>query len=203
MLVRSVHDVAPSLKRRRHSPTEDGPIMRHILSRILFAAALALFAGEALAQVYTQAVTINATVTKSCAVTSATGTIDFVTAYDPNAAAPGVATGGVGIQCTKGTTYQWQIDDGSHLSGGLRRLHATDLTLNDYLNYTLRATSNGGTTWSAVATGMAAPVVGAKSTGRALPMTLGLEVTLPINQDVATDLGTYSDVVNVDISVAP
>lgn len=177
--------------------------MKHTLSRILLAAALTLFAGEALAQVSTQAVTINATVAKSCAVTSPTGTINFAAAYDPNAAAPAVANGGVAIQCTKGTTYQWQIDDGSYLSGGARRLQATDGTLFDYLNYTLRATSNGGTSWSAVATGMAAPVVGAKSTGRALPMTLGLEVTLPINQDVATDLGTYSDVINVDISVAP
>lgn len=171
--------------------------MKHTLSRILVAAAFVLVAGEAMAQ----SVTINAAVVKSCAVTGYTNTIT-VAAYDPNAGAPTTADGSFSIQCTKGTQYAWQVNDGNNASATSRRL-ASALGPTEYLAYNFLTSTDAFATSTAAPLGMAAPVVGARSTGRTATMTFGMRVELPANQDVGTDVGTYSDTVNVTISVAP
>lgn len=172
--------------------------MKHILSRVLLAAGLLLVAGDALAQA-SQTVNISAAVVKSCAATAKTDI--SVAAYDPNAAAATTADGSVTVLCTKGTTYNWIVNDGLQASATSRRLAST-LGPTEYLSYDFLATSDGAT-WTNASIGMAAPVVGAKSTGRALPMTLGLRVSLPANQDVSTELGNYTDQVLVTVAVAP
>lgn len=173
--------------------------MKHTLSRILVAAAFILVAGEAAAQ--TQSVTINAAVVKSCAVTAYTNTIT-VAAYDPNAALPTTADGSVSIQCTRGTQYTWQVDDGNNASATSRRL-ASALGPTEYLNYNFLTSIDGFVTPVTAPLGMAAPLVGERSTGRTATMTFGMRAELPANQDVGTDVGTYSDVVDVTIAVAP
>lgn len=173
--------------------------MKLTLSRVLVAAALALFASGAMAQ--TQSVQINAAVLKSCAVTGYTNLIS-VASYDPNAAAPATADGSISIQCTRGTQYTWIVNDGLNDNGTTRRL-ASALGPTEYLNYNFLTSIDGFASSVAAPLGMAAPVVGDRSTGRTATMTFGMRVELPINQDVGTDLGLYSDTVDVTIAVAP
>lgn len=173
--------------------------MKHNLSRILLAVGLAVFAHDAFAQA-SQSVNINAAVVKSCAATAKTDI--SVAAYDPNAAAATAAFGSVTVQCTKGTTYNWIVDNGLQSLAPFRRLVSAGAPA-EYLNYDFLASSDAGGSWTAAPVGMVSPVVGAKSGGRALPMTLDLQVSLPANQDVSTDLGAYTDTVVVTVAVQP
>lgn len=172
--------------------------MKHTLSRILLAVGLLLVAGDALAQA-TQAVQINASVARSCAFSGVTD-VTFPSAYDPNAAAGLEGTGQVLIQCTKGTTFYWTIDDGGH-PAGTRRL--ADAAVAEFIPYTIEGSSNGGTSYTAAPLGMLVGQAGARSTGRLGDMPLDLRVTLTAGQDVSTDIGVFSDTVNVEVDIAP
>lgn len=175
--------------------------MKLILSRVLVAMGLALLAGHALAQ---QNVTINATVAKTCTVAYSATAISL-TAVDSlvgATSAPVTAT----ITCNNGTQYQYQFSDGANAGLGSRRLMATDSALptpNSYFwNFNFESSTNG-TTWSTAPLTM--PLTpGVRSTGRANPMSLGLRVTIPANQDPSTAVtSAYSETILVTISAMP
>ena len=172
--------------------------MKRNLSKILFAIGLAFLAGEALAQ--SQNVTINASVLKSCAVTGYTNTIT-VASYDPNAAGATTADGSFTVLCTKGSQFTWIVNDGLNVGATRRLASASGPT--EYLGYNVLMSIDAFATTTNAPIGMTVPVIGDRATGRTNPMTLGMRVSLPANQDVSTDLGTYSDTVNVTIAIAP
>jgi spore coat protein U-like protein len=173
--------------------------MQRLMSRILFALGLVLVAGEAHAQAVP--INISAAVVRSCAVTASTPNIN-VAAYDPNAAAATTADGSLTIQCTRGTQYSWIVNDGLNASATSRRL-ASALGPTEWLGYDVLMSINGFASTTTAPLGMAAPVAGERATGRQLPMTLGVRVSLPPNQDVSANVGAYTDTVNVTIAVAP
>lgn len=174
--------------------------MKHNLSRILLAVGLALFAADASAQA-SQAVTITAAVAKSCSVTAATGAIDM-TATPYTGLLLQNSAYSVGINCNKGTTYYWDIDNGGADDGTTRRMTA-NVGGTDYLAYLLDTSTDAGASWVSAPLDMLAGVAGVRSTGRLATMNLGLRVTIPAGQDPATDFGSYVDVVNVNIDIAP
>lgn len=172
--------------------------MKRALLKLLLAAGLALFAREALAQ--TQSVQINASVLRSCAVTAYSNVISIVN-YDPNAATATTADGSFTITCTRGSQYTWLVGDGGNAATTRQLVSA--LNPAEFMTYDVLMSTDGFTTTTAAPVGMAAPVVGERSTGRTNPMTLGMRIELPANQDAATDVGDYSDTVDVTIAIAP
>lgn len=174
--------------------------MKRILSRVLVAMGLALFAGHALAQ----NVTINATVAKTCSVAGLPASISML-AVDSLAGATSAAVSAT-VTCNNGTQYQYSFSDGGNSLLGSRRLMATDSAIPTpntyYWNYNFESSTNG-TTWTAAPLAMTA-TVGARSTGRVNPMTLGLRVAIPGNQDPSTAVtSNYTDTVVVTISAVP
>jgi len=162
--------------------------MKHILSRILIAGALALFAGTALAQ----QVQINATVKKTCSVTNNNPTLT-ITDYDPVAASS--ASGTLTITCTRGTQYSYQVGDGLHAST-VRNLQGVDAT--DRMQYAFGVDVGLTGTYTDVAIGHTA-TAGDRSTGFALPMDLGFQVTIPAGEDGSSE-NAYSDTVDLTIT---
>lgn len=162
--------------------------MKHILSRILIAGALTLFAGEALAQ----QVQINATVKKTCAVVNNDPTLT-ITDYDPAAAAS--AAGTLTITCTRGTQYSYQVGDGLHATT-VRNLQGVDAT--DRMQYAFGVDVGATGTFTDIAIGHT-PTAGERSTGFATGMTLGFQVTIPAGEDGSSE-NAYSDTVDLTIT---
>jgi spore coat protein U-like protein len=173
--------------------------MKHILSRILIAMGLALFAGEALAQ---QNVTINATVAKSCAV-SYSGTSFSLLNVD-SAAGATAAPIDVTITCNNGTRYQYQFTDGVNASATSRRLSAVDSVPTSFFwNFDFQSSTDGGTSY--VTAPLAMPVTaGIRSTGRNTPQHLLLRVAIPGAQDPNTNVVTdYTETIAVTVAAEP
>jgi spore coat protein U-like protein len=175
--------------------------MKRILSRVLIALGLVLLAGEALAQ---QTVNINATVKKTCSVTNNTPAVSLLQ-YDPTSATAMTANGTMTVTCSKGTTYFFTVNDGTHFSGS-RRLEASFAdSSKDYLNYdflaqTVDAASFSPGAFASVGTGSVLRT-GDKSTGAAASMSFGFQISIPPGQDGATDVVTdYTDAVTVTVT---
>lgn len=164
--------------------------MKHTLSRILLAGALALFAGSALAQ----SVNISATVKKSCTVVNNNPTLT-ITDYDP--AAPSSAAGTLTITCTRGTLYSYLVGDGLHAVAPDRFLLGSAPT--DVMKYTLGVDVGATGTYTNIPTGHVV-AAGERSTGFGLPMTFGFQATIPAGEDGSSETLAYTDTVTLTIS---
>jgi spore coat protein U-like protein len=107
--------------------------MRRILIRAAGLAALPVLCATTLdAQTATASMTVNATVSKNCTIT--TSVVNFG-GYDPvaaNATTPLDGTGTLTVACTKGAAAKVGLNAGSNAQGALRRM-AQSATA--YLNY--------------------------------------------------------------------
>jgi len=161
------------------------------LYRGLLGAALAgcLFAGQANAGTATANLSVTATVSASCSIS--TTPLAFG-AYDPvgaNAATPLDATGGVVVTCTNGSSTTVTLGQGLNANTGssdttpLRRM----VSGANFLSYTLYQNAGHTTVWGNTAG------TGAAHTGSGTATTVPVYGRIPAGQNVAT--GSYADTV--------
>ena len=166
--------------------------MNRSIARVALAAgALVLGAtAPALAQTATANLSVTATVTKNCSIT--TTPVAFGS-YDPivaNAASPLDGTGTVVVTCTKGAGTRIDLGLGSNATGSTRRmLGGTDL-----LTYELYTDTGRSTVWGAGAgAGQSIPAAPNKN-----PRTFTVYGRVAAGQDVGA--ASYSDTVVATIN---
>ena len=166
--------------------------MKRSIARVaLTAVALVLGAtAPALAQTATANLSVTATVTKNCSIT--TTPVAFGS-YDPivtNAASPLDGTGTVVVTCTKGAGTRIDLGLGSNATGSTRRmLGGTDL-----LTYELYTDTGRSTVWgSGAGAGQSIPAAPNKN-----PRTFTVYGRVAAGQDVGA--ASYSDTVVATIN---
>jgi spore coat protein U-like protein len=166
--------------------------MNRSIARVAVAAgALVLGAtAPALAQTATANLSVTATVTKNCSIT--TTPVAFGS-YDPivaNAASPLDGTGSVVVTCTKGAGTRIDLGLGSNATGSTRRmLGGTDL-----LTYELYTDTGRSTVWgSGAGAGQSIPAAPNKN-----PRTFTVYGRVAAGQDVGA--ASYSDTVVATIN---
>lgn len=110
--------------------------------------------------------------------------------YDPTANSD--ATGGVTVQCTKGTAWSISMDDGSVTTAGRQMKHAT---LADELNYQLYSDASRTSVWGTGSGGSAVTGTAADSSAQ----NLTVYGRIPSGQNTAS-VGNYSDTITVELS---
>jgi spore coat protein U-like protein len=168
--------------------------MRVVRATLLIAAVAILFPPAASASTATGSLSVTATVSDSCAITSGGGTLSFG-AYDPviaNATTPATQSTTFQLTCTNGTSATILLGQGSNPSSG-----STDAVpvrnmvySGTKLNYQLYTTSARTTVWNNT-TG-----VGQSANGLAQPITV--YGSIPAGQTVGS--GSYADTVVITIS---
>ena len=123
-------------------------MMRPVRTLLAITATTALVAAltpGASAAIATANITVSATVTNNCTVT--TNALAFPS-YDPvvaNATAPLDGTGAVSVACTRGATATVGLSGGGNPSGGTRRLREGSST--NYLTYELYSDAGFSAVW--------------------------------------------------------
>jgi len=144
----------------------------------------------ALAQTASTNLSVTATVTKNCSITT---TAVAFGSYDPivaNAATPLDGTGSVVVTCTKGAGTRIDLDLGSNAAGSARRmLGGTDL-----LTYELYTDSGRSTVWGSGA-GAGQTIAAAPNKN---PRTFTVYGRVPAGQDVGA--ASYADTVVATIN---
>jgi spore coat protein U-like protein len=114
--------------------------MKNVL-RISLALALAVLARTASAQTATMTLNVQANVAKACSITWASGAGASATlnigAYDPTSGTDtaSAAAQTLNVRCNKNTTVTIAVDNGTHASGGAKRM--VGATFGDFLTYGL------------------------------------------------------------------
>jgi spore coat protein U-like protein len=162
-------------------------------SPLLFGlASMALVSGAApmlAAATATSSMTVNATVSANCSIT--TTAVTFPAAYDPigaNATGPADGTGTIAVTCTKGAGTSIALDLGSNASGTQPRMKGPG---SDYLAYVLYSDSGRTTAWSGVTRGI--PVATSKAS-----QNFPVYARIPGGQDVS--VGSYTDTVTATLN---
>jgi spore coat protein U-like protein len=160
---------------------------RAILSfGILSLISVPAFAGSA-----TSSLSITASVSANCTIT--TSPVAFG-AYDPvvvNAATDLNSTGTVTVACTKGTAATIDLGNGSNLLAGSRRMGSGT----DFLNYSLYKDAARTLVWG---TGLAGGSTYAYTAASKASTAITVYGTVPQSQDVT--VGAYSDTVVATIN---
>jgi spore coat protein U-like protein len=149
------------------------------------AAAILLAASHALAGSATTSLSVNATVTNNCTISSSPLAFG---AYDPVVAQASTAldgTGGVTITCTKGAAATIGLDLGSNASGSARRMASGS----ERLAYELYQESGRSTVWGNSGAALFTPPAAPSKA----PRTFTVYGRIAAGQDVAA--GNYSDTV--------
>jgi spore coat protein U-like protein len=160
---------------------------RTILSLVI----LSMTSIPAFAATATANLSVSASVSAVCTIN--TNPVAFG-AYDPvvaNAAANLNATGTVTVACTKGAAATIDLDNGSNLSGGSRRMSGGA----DFLNYALYKDAARTQVWGS---GLAGGTTAAYNAPSRTATAITVYGTVPQAQDVA--VGAYSDVVVATIN---
>jgi spore coat protein U-like protein len=160
---------------------------RTILSLVI----LSMTSIPAFAATATANLSVSASVSAVCTIT--TTPVAFG-AYDPvvaNAAANLNATGTVTVACTKGAAATIDLDNGSNLSGGSRRMASGT----DFLTYALYKDAARTQVWGS---GLAGGTTSAYNSASRTATAVTVYGTVPQAQDVA--VGAYSDVVVATIN---
>ncbi|MGZ8262479.1 MAG: Csu type fimbrial protein [Methylotenera sp.] len=157
----------------------------------LLAALLVLSAGTADAATATGNLSVTATVSGTCTLT--TTSVAFGT-YDPAAGADDTATGAVTVTCTSGTGYTVSLDAGANETTPnditTRRMKANT---SDYLPYQLYQDSGHATAW-----GDTAGAILTGQTGNGSAQAIDVYGVIVKNQYVAA--GSYVDTVVVTVT---
>jgi spore coat protein U-like protein len=121
--------------------------------RAALVAGLGFVAVGAWADVDTANLTVNATVANQCSVGDATLSLGAITLVSPDGtmAVSGGGTTGIPWACTNGTSATLGFDNGSNYSSTRRMVSASAGSSNQYLEYTLKTGSSGGTTIASTA----------------------------------------------------
>lgn len=164
--------------------------MRHAMKYLVLAASAAMVSNAGNAATTTGNLTVLATVTSACLVTTLPVAFGI---YDPTSGTPTDATGTVTVTCTLGTTYTIALDDGANPGTpndvNTRRMKATT---SDYLPYNLYLDSGHATVWGDGISGSLNPTTGS-FTATGLPQAYSVYGRIPINQNVPS--GAYLDTV--------
>ena len=158
---------------------------------ILSLAVLSLISVPAFAGSATANLSVTASVSANC--TISTSPVAFG-AYDPvsaNAAANLNGTGTVTVACTKGTAATIDLGNGANLSGGSRRMASAS----DFLKYALYKDAARTQVWG---TGMAGGTTYAYTAASKNSVAVTVYGTVPQNQDVT--VGAYADTVVATIN---
>lgn len=155
----------------------------------LLAALLIFGANAAIAATTTTNLSVTATISATCSVT--TGTVAFGT-YDPTSGSPDDATGTVTVTCTNGTGYSITLGDGLYYSSG-RRMRSSAVTY-EYLTYELYQEAGRTTLWG---DGTHGTVMGSL-TGNGSAQAYTVYGRMPINQYSKPD--SYADTVLVTVT---
>lgn len=157
------------------------------MAAISAAATLAFIPSVGSAATATADLTVSATVTNNC--TISTAAVSFGS-YDPvvaNASTSLDGTGAVTVACTKGATATIALGTGGSSSGSNRRL--SDGTGNNYLNYELYRDSGRSIVWGTTGTNLLSPAAAESKAPREFPV----YGRVTNNQDIPA--GSYSDTV--------
>lgn len=152
---------------------------------------LVMGANAAVAATTTTNLSVTATVSATCAVT--TSPVAFGV-YDPNAGSPTDATGTVSVTCVQGTTYTIALDAGANAStpgdAGTRRMLAN---ASDHLPYTLYLDAARTTVWGDGANGTSLNPAAGSFTGDGSAQAYTVYGRIAAGQYVAA--GAYADAV--------
>jgi spore coat protein U-like protein len=161
-----------------------------VKTAILVAACAAAFAAPAHAGSQSSPLTVNATVTGNCSISTSALSFGSV---DTLSASPVLGTGGVTITCTNGTAWSAAADAGAGSGATLatRRMTSAGNTLN-YMLYT----DSGRTTVWGDGTGTTAAIA---STGSGAAQSVTIYGRVPAGQTSAP-AGSYSDTVGVTVT---
>ena len=158
---------------------------------ILSLAILSLISVPAFAGSATANLSVTASVSANC--TISTAPVAFG-AYDPvsaNAATNLNGTGTLTVACTKGATATIDLGNGSNLSGGTRRMGSGS----DFLNYSLYKDAARTQVWG---TGLAGGTTETYNSASRNSVAITVYGTVPQAQDVT--VGAYSDTVVATIN---
>jgi len=160
--------------------------MRRILLVLVGTVAFWALARNGLeAQSATASLTISATVSKNCTITTAP--VNFG-AYDPiaaNATAPLDGIGTITVTCTKGTAARVDLNAGSNAQGAARRMTQGAAA---YLNYELYSDAAHSIVWGEATNGMELPAAPNRN-----PRTFNAYGRVAAAQDAT--VGNYTDTV--------
>lgn len=162
---------------------------RTVLSLIVLTAAIV--AAPAFAAQQTANLSVTASVSAMCSITT---TAVAFGAYDPvvaNASTDLTAAGSVNVACTKGTPATIDLGNGGNFSGGSRRMGSGS----DFLNYALYKDAARTQVWG---TGLAGGSTLAYNAATKASTVVPVYGTVPQNQDVT--VGAYSDTVVATIN---
>ena len=153
---------------------------------VLVAGALVLASGSAMAQA-TTSFQVRANVVRACTVSAVD--LAFVN-YDPLATSPLDSTSAVTVRCSKGTTAQVSLGNGSNYDTS-RRMAAGG----EFLNYELYQPSGYTARWGMQADGQQVVYTAANSGSTALTV----NGRIPAGQDVTVGIG-YADTIAVTVN---
>lgn len=162
----------------------------------LLVALLAASAGIADAATTTANLSVTATVSASCLVT--TGAVAFG-AYTASSGSPTDATGAVNVTCTTGTTYSIALDAGTYPSspGDASARRMSDGS-SHYLAYSLYLDSGRTTLWGDGSNGTSVNPTSGSFTGDGSAQGRTVYGRVPANQYVTP--GAYSDTVTATVT---
>lgn len=174
--------------------------MKRVLSRVLPALAVGLWAFSASAQytgtlVQSPSLGVSATVAKTCS----TPTITSISgALDPLSTAAQSLSGNISVSCTKGVDVYVVANAGANGSAvsGFTRAVSNGAATPEYIGYTLSMTNS---TPASVTLTPASQFLWGKSTGKTAPVVI--PVTAAFDTNANPSAGTYTDTVTVDIYV--
>jgi spore coat protein U-like protein len=161
---------------------------------LLVALAVVLSSGGAWAGTTTGSLTVTATVSGTCVISSGGGTLSFGT-YDPvntNASTPLLQSGTFQIQCTNGTNATILLGQGSYPGNGstdsapVRNMSSGAAQL----NYQLYTTIGRTVVWE--------NVIGVSQVATGLAQTVTVYGSIPAGQNVSP--GTYTDTVVISVN---